>query len=111
MLKKNEGYFLADMVLSLTAILMSAAFLLPSFIHLKGQLVQTRQDAGAVHILYDELLHIRTLGKSSGRAEIVRDNISYELTVTEDESQKPTEVCVRYGGENYKETNKCAFVE
>lgn len=111
MLNRNEGYFLVEMVLSMAAILMAGSFLLPYSIHVRSQLVQSRQDADAIHILYDELMYIRQAGQGSERNLIVKDGFEYNVTVAKDGNDLPREVCVHYEGDHQKDSKKCAYAE
>lgn len=111
MSQKNKGYFLAEMLLTIAAFLMAAAIILPYSVFIITQIVQIREDAGAVHLLFDELMHIKASGKESGRTLEVKHNLFYQVLVFKDDSGNILEVCIQYVGENQKNIKKCAFVE
>lgn len=111
MLRKSDGYFLAEMILSLAAFVMAASIILPFVLTLISQTVQIREDTAAAHVLFDELMYIKITGAQSGRGSVFRDGVLFDVAVYKDIINKSWEVCVHYAGENQKENEKCAFVE
>lgn len=111
MSQKNKGYFLAEMLLAITAFLIAAAVMLPYSILIITQIVQQREDAEATHILFDELMHIKAGGIESGRGLVVKHNLFYQVLVIKEDSGNIVEVCIHYDGENQENRKKCAFVE
>ncbi|MGA9227102.1 MAG: hypothetical protein WB217_12235 [Mesobacillus sp.] len=111
MLQKNEGYFLAEMVLSLAAFVMAASIILPFALMVISQTEQQREDVTATHVLFDELMYIKITGAESGRGSVIGDGVLFDVAVHKDNLSTSWEVCVYYAGENQKENEKCAFVE
>lgn len=109
MLRKNEGFFLADMLLSLAALMMATSFLLPYAVMVAIQIKEDRMDAEAVELLFDELMYIKMTGIESSRTMIVKNRSTYHLVVNKDTSE-PWEVCVQYE-ENEKQHEICEFAE
>jgi len=109
MLQKSDGYFLTEMLLSMAAFIMAAAILLPYIIMVQRQTMQLREDAEALHLLYDELMYIKIAGAQSGRGSFLKDGVLFEVTV--DESSPLWEVCVHYAAKNQKNITECASVE
>lgn len=109
MLQKSDGYFLTEMLLSMAAFFLAAAILLPYAVMVQRQMVQLREDAAALHLLYDELMYIKITGAQSGRGSVLKEEILYDVTV--DDSSPLWEVCVHYASKEQKDSTKCAFVE
>ena len=111
MSQKNKGYFLAEMLLAMSAFLMAASILLPYAMLIITQTIQLRDDTEAADILFDELMHIKTSGTESGRTLVLKDGVSYQVVVIKDDSKPFWEVCVHYDAENQQSSKKCAFIE
>jgi competence protein ComGE len=108
--KKDEGFFLADMLLSLAAFVMAAAILLPMAIFVIGQTIDLRKDEEASTILYDELMYLKIAGEDSGRNLIILNGTHYEVTVSKNGEDAHWEVCVQY--ESARQHNqKCSITE
>lgn len=110
MLRKNEGFFLAEMLISMAAFIMAISILLPYALYVSRQTVQARQESDAVTILFDELMHIKITGTESERNLIMKNGFQYQVVVSKDASSPDWEVCVRYG-KNGVEERECAFTQ
>ncbi len=110
MWRKSEGFFLADMLLSLAAFVLASAVLLPLAIMVIEKTADVRTEGEASAILFDELMYLKITGEVSGRDWIAQNGNRYELTVTNDENDSAWEVCVHYetGRQSYK---KCSSTE
>ncbi|WP_079509728.1 hypothetical protein [Mesobacillus jeotgali] len=108
--KKDEGFFLADMLLSLAAFVMAAAILLPMAILVIGQIVDLRKDGEASTILYDEMMYLKIAGKDSGRKLIIQNGTHYEVTISKNGENAPWEVCVQYESAR-QQSQKCVITE
>jgi competence protein ComGE len=111
MLRKCEGYFLAEMLLSLAAFIMAASVLLPIAIHVLNQNIELRKEADAGNLLFDELMHIKISGTESGRVSIQQNSITYRVTIDKNEDPSAWEVCIHYEGEQQQNYKKCGFTE
>lgn len=109
MLRKNDGFFLAEMLLSLAAFIVGTIVLLPAANMVISQILQTRAETAAIHILYDELMYIKINGLESDRKTVNLQGYFFETRVYKD--SQSTEVCIHFKSENQKETRKCAKVE
>lgn len=94
MLRKTDGYFLAELLLSLSTWLLITLFLLPLLMLLKDQSVGLQLENTALHLLYDELERKIDEGVSVSDKVVILNGFSYEITWIDDTSQ--TEVCVEY---------------
>lgn len=111
MFRKCEGYFLAEMLLSLAALIMAASVLLPIAIHVLNQTIELRKEADAGNILFDELMHIKISGTDSGRVSIQQNGINYRVAIAKSEDNSAWEVCIHYEGEQQQYYKKCGFTE
>jgi competence protein ComGE len=111
MLQKNEGYFLADMLLSLAAFMMASTFLLPYVVYVMSQTIEVRNDAGATQVLFDELMYIKITGTESSRTTIIKNDVLYHVAVDKNDNKPSWEVCIHYEGEKQRDFRKCAYVE
>lgn len=108
MLRRSEGYFLAELLLSLTAWLLITGFFLPIVIFLKDQAVQVQLENTAIHLLYDQLERKIDEGIQVGNRIETLNGIIYELNWS-DTSQ--TEVCVEYKDDKSNPHKKCKSIE
>lgn len=110
MLRRNDGFFLSEMLLSLAAFFLSAAILLPIAIHVINQTVESDKNAAASNLLYDELMYMKVTGTDSGRGYIEQNGDRYEVVVTMLEGDASWEVCIYYDIAQ-KKHKKCALAE
>lgn len=97
MLYKANGYFFAELLLSLSVWVLLTLFLLPIYIHMERQSLNTEYKREANRLLYDSLQeYVLTGHEIEGKTIVIRDK---EYTITKDLAQ--LKVCV-----NYEETNK-----
>ncbi|CAM3805141.1 type II secretion system protein [Mesobacillus zeae] len=101
MLSKRNGFFLAELLLSISAWLIAAAFLLPLAMFLVGEGEQLRQEGEALRIVYDEL----------SRQKVSMNGTVYHISMLQGIDGKNGEVCVRFDGYRKKECSICRFVE
>jgi competence protein ComGE len=106
MLRKNDGFFLSEMLLSLAAFFMGAAVLLPIAIHVINQTMESERNVIASHLLFDELMYLKITGTGSGRGNITQNGDRYYINVTKNEGDSLWEVCV-----HYDDQKKCASSE
>jgi competence protein ComGE len=110
MLKKSDGFFLVEMLLSLSAFTMATLIILPYASMVTSQILQDRAEIAATHFLYDELMYIKIRGMESSRRSALRQGIIYQTSVHKDPLTASTEVCI-YFTVNQKDKQKCAVVE
>ncbi|PLR99924.1 hypothetical protein [Bacillus sp. T33-2] len=111
MLRRNEGFFLAEMLLSLSAWILSAAFMLPMAMLVVGQSSQMKQEANAVQLMYENLQEI-SIGDESGDGNVVsKDGTQFKITYLRNSMGLAEEVCVQFEGYSKKPVRKCGFVD
>lgn len=108
--RNEEGYFLAEMLLSLAAFAMAAVVLLPMAVFVIDQTIELRRSDEAVAILYDELMHLKSAGKATGRETVTLNGSRYDLVLTQFDGNPSWEVCIYYEGSR-QQNKKCAITE
>ncbi|WP_371321645.1 competence type IV pilus minor pilin ComGE [Robertmurraya korlensis] len=103
MLFKTNGFFLVELLLSLSVWLVLTLFLLPMFIQVSKQSLNTQYSREASKILYDSLQEVMFTGSIKDQLTIQRKGKSY--TVTKEVTKN--EVCVSYDNSFKKEVLIC----
>jgi competence protein ComGE len=109
MLRRSDGYFLAEMLLSLSAWLVVTSVLLPGLVHLRDQTAALQVENTAIHLLYDELERAVEEGVPAEPRSIELNGINYEIHWGGEMSR--IEVCVEYQDERSKRYKKCKMAE
>jgi competence protein ComGE len=94
MLRRNNGYFLVELLLSLSTWIIVTGVLLPLYLHLQYQTDLLQLENTALHLLFDELENKLDNNLLVGNKSIVLNGNLYEIKWYENTS-KP-EVCVEY---------------
>lgn len=111
MLQRDKGFFLAELLLSLAALIMAISILLPYSVFVISQIIQLRQEEEAFQLLYNELHQIKALGTTTGRSFIHVNGVQYKINAVTDDNQSYREVCIQFEGEHKKNHKICAAVE
>jgi hypothetical protein len=91
---KNDGLILAELLLSLSCLLMLGLFFIPMIIDLKVKSLTLQIEKQANQLLYEELNTIIINPFSSSSHSIFINGIEYQLLVKDTESGQK-EVCVK----------------
>jgi competence protein ComGE len=94
MLRKTDGFFLSEILLSLSIWFLITLFLLPLLIYLRDQSIKEQLKNTALHLVYDELERKIDEGIIDQNRIVTLNGNSFEIKWTDDTSQ--TEVCVEY---------------
>lgn len=108
---KNEGFFLAELLLSLSAWLMAACVLLPLSISLITQSIDLRREADALYLLYDRLQEMKIRTEPIGTESINRNGTLFTIRASDHSPESLVEVCVDFDGYFTKKMSKCAWAE
>ncbi len=103
MLYKTNGFFLVELLLSLSIWLVITLFLLPMFIQVSKQSLNTQYSREASKLLYDSLQETLFTGLFKDQLTVERKGKSF--TVTKEVSKN--EVCVKYENAFKKEVLIC----
>ncbi|PLR76488.1 hypothetical protein CU633_16130 [Bacillus sp. V3-13] len=108
-MQKNKGFFLAELLLSLSAWVLVASILLPAAMKLAGQSSTLQQETAALQLLYEELQMLASDGASLREYDAGRNGTSFHVYPKLNSTR--TEVCVEFESLYHEEIIKCAPVE
>ncbi len=107
----NKGFFMSELLLSLSAWLMATGILLPLAITLLGHSMQIRQEADALHLLYDRLQEMKLTPEPLEDSSIERNGTVFRVKVRAADQESRVKVCVEFDGFNKTSSSKCAYPE
>jgi competence protein ComGE len=109
---KNDGFFFAELLLSLSAWLLATTILLPLTMLLIGQSVELRQEADATFLIYDRLQQLKLNSESLlSNDSVERAGTVYKFITLNQGSANVKEVCVEFDGYFKGQTSKCILAE
>ena len=95
MLLKNDGYFLLELLLSLSVLLMLCLFFMPLLTDLANQYQQLVRDKKANQLLFEELQAHLLEDRTNSRYSIVHNGTEYQVFWNQSTSSGQMEVCVK----------------
>jgi competence protein ComGE len=112
MLRSTRGFFLLELLLSLSAWLMLSLFLLPLLIELRQQSRQLELESKARQLVYEELQMKLISNRTNSNYTSILNGVEYQIiwknTVVADQK----EVCVRIEKNSFlPETEICGLLE
>lgn len=107
MLEKNEGFFLPEMLLSLSAWLIIASVFFPLVMNVVNQSVHLQQEFDGTKALYEALLKAEIEGVQPRSEWITINHTVYELYQETSGSHAGLEVCIKYENVSKKQQKKC----
>jgi competence protein ComGE len=112
MLRNNKGYFLLELLLSLSTMLMLSLFLLPLFMELRDQSKKVEIEKTAQRLMYEEL-KAKIIGKGTmSDSSIILNTIEYKIIWSNTDVSSQKEVCVKVEKNSlHPETNVCGALE
>jgi competence protein ComGE len=109
MLRKCDGYFLADLFLSLSALFIIGALLMPLLTKVYDLKQNIEREHEATTILYEQLMEYKAVAEDPRSKVIMEDGIKYSIAV--DRTQEKWEVCVIYEKERGENGQVCELFE
>ena len=109
MFQKNDGFFLVELLLSLSTWMIALGFLLPFVIQVTNQSEGLELEKTATHILYDELEKMKVEGNIGSNKSVTRNGVIYE--VEKRVSETVLEVCISYKDSSQTDCEKCQIFE
>lgn len=111
MLKSTKGYFLLELLLSLSALLMLCLYLLPLIIELREQSHQLELESRVRQIMFEELqTKLINKGKFTNYSSI-QNGVEYKI-IWKDREADQKEVCVRIDKNSFlPEIEICGILE
>ncbi|MDQ0975923.1 competence protein ComGE [Neobacillus niacini] len=95
MLWKNDGFFLLELLLSLSAWFMMSMFFMPLLIELSHQSQQLVRDKKAVQFLFEELQANLTEDRTNSNYSIYHNGTEYKIYWIQSSEIGQKEVCVK----------------
>ncbi len=111
MLKKSNGYFLAELLLTLAAWLIIAGVIFPLIMKTMKQSIQAEQENVAVKLLYEGLITAKKEGVLSVHDTLTINQTEYEMKQESMNGKAVMEVCIRYVDVFQKEKKLCEILE
>ncbi|MBU8879366.1 phosphatase [Bacillus sp. FJAT-29790] len=111
MWRKNNGFFLAEVLLSLSAWLIIAGVIFPLIINVVNQSVQLRRDFAGTQALYEILQEAKMEGTRPVNKSLIIDRTVYEIVQETHDGYALMEVCVKYEDILRKAYKKCEVFE
>jgi competence protein ComGE len=100
MLRSTKGYFLLDLLLSLSALFMVCLYLLPLLIDIREQAQQLELERKARQILFEELQSKLSSKGTNTSNSFIQNGVVYSI-IWKDIGTEPKEVCVRVEKNSY----------
>jgi hypothetical protein len=104
---KANGYFLFDILLSLSTLMIISSILLPQAIEFKMKSNNQTADFKAKVVLYEKLHELLAEGKQPTRQMIIKNTKEYIFTPSLD----LTEVCIQYEDQEHTRKSVCEYWE
>jgi competence protein ComGE len=95
MLSKNDGFFLLELLLSLSALFMLSIFFLPLLHDLTNQSQQLVRNKKAKQFLYEELQANLLLDRSNSYYSVFHNGIEYKIYWVQSSGNGQKEACVK----------------
>ncbi|MEH7548985.1 MULTISPECIES: competence type IV pilus minor pilin ComGE [Bacillaceae] len=112
MLRSNKGYFLLELLLSLSTMLMICLFLLPLLMELRDQTRKLEIERTAQRFLYQELKAKIIDSRTLSNYTLIQNNIEYKIIWANTNPADQKEVCVKVEKNSFHpEANICGVLE
>lgn len=112
MLRNTKGFFLLEMLLSLSAWLMLSLFCLPLLIELRNQSRHVGLESKARQLMYEELQTKLINNKTFSNYSSILNGVEYQIIWKDTGAVGQKEVCVRIEQNSFMpETEICGLLE
>lgn len=111
MLKKSNGFFLTELLLSLTAWLLIAGVVFPLIMKARNQSIQVEQEYVADNLLYERLITAKKEGFLPVHEVFTINQTKYEINQQSTDGQAKMEVCIQYVDVFQRANKKCENFE
>ncbi|WP_264738538.1 phosphatase [Cytobacillus firmus] len=105
MWRRNEGFFLAELLLSLSGMLLAAGIVFPLIIKAIEHSEEVKQDYESTQLLYESLQQSASEGRFPDGKTMKRNQTVYEIFPKV--NQGFMEVCIRYENVRDRTKEKC----
>jgi competence protein ComGE len=112
MLKRSNGFFLLELLLSLSALLIICLFLLPLLIQLRDESQELELETNARKLMYEELQANLISNRQTPNFTSIQNGVEYQINWKDNESAGQKEVCVRIEKNSFRHGVKvCGLLE
>jgi type II secretory pathway pseudopilin PulG len=112
MLSNNKGFFLLELLLSLSALLMLSLFLLPLLMDLRDQSRQLEIENNARKLMYEELQAKLIDSRTFTNYTFIQNRVEYKIIWRDIQVTGQKEVCVKVERNPFlPETKICGVLE
>jgi competence protein ComGE len=111
MLLKNKGFFLIELLLSLSAWFMLSLIFIPLLIDIKNQALDLEIEKQSYQLLYEELEALAKNGHISSNYSISKNGMEYQISWKDTADSVQKEVCVKVENSLHVEKEKCVLSE
>lgn len=96
MLLKNKGYYLLELILSLSGWILIISFFVPMLIGYHKQSIQIQEKSQAVQILYQYIEKVIIEDPARENFSLTKNNKRYDIVWFGNREGIKSEVCIRY---------------
>lgn len=111
MFRKDSGFFLLELLMSLSAWLMLSLFLIPELIFLRDQSKKMQMERISLQILYEELWSKEAGNTSFSNYTVVKGDTQFHILWNEASTNGQKEVCVHFEEVVPGKNNVCEFFQ
>ena len=77
---KNNGFYMAELLLSLSCWILMASMVVPMLVQLHKQSVQIQEKQDALHILYEYMQEVRVEQRERENVTVTKENKQYRIS-------------------------------
>ncbi|WP_396954561.1 competence type IV pilus minor pilin ComGE [Neobacillus sp.] len=112
MLRNNKGFFLLELLLSLSALIMLSLFLLPLLMELRGQSIKLEIENRTRQIMYEELQAKLIENQTFVNYTLRQNRVEYKIIWKDSRAAGQMEVCVKVERNAFlPQTEICGLLE
>ncbi|MBY0122407.1 phosphatase [Bacillus sp. S/N-304-OC-R1] len=111
MWRRNDGFFLPELILSLSAWLLIAGIFFPLVMNIVNQSLQLKQEFEVSRLLYEELIRAKKEGVLPVSHSLLVNGTQYTISLDSSGGNTGVEVCIKYENVFKTEQKKCEIFE
>ncbi|WP_338470236.1 hypothetical protein R4Z10_15725 [Niallia sp. XMNu-256] len=95
-MSRNEGYYLSELLISLSGWILVASILVPMMISLTKQTVEIQEKSEANHFLYEYVQKVVIEKPERTNFSVTKNSKEYDITWDDEKDELKSEVSIRY---------------
>ena len=95
MLRENKGYFLLELLISLSGWILMAGIFVPMLVGINKQSIEIQEKSEAIQILYEYMQKVVVENPERNDISLIKNNKQYEIVWSVENGVK-SEVCIQY---------------